>query len=267
MGIPILRGRGFEARDDGRAAPVVVIDQTLARLHWPGADPIGQHLILDDAGGAPPRDVEIVGVAGSVRHFGLEEEPVATAYTPLDQVPPGAVSFLANNLSLVVRTAAAPRGMATAVRQAIGHADPEVPASAIRTAEDVLATALSVRRFDATVLGIFASAAVLLAGLGLYTLVVFSVQQRAREVAIRVALGARPADLLRSFVGRGLRIALLGSAAGLGIAFVLARLAEGLLFGIGATDAPTFAGVAALASYVPARRVTRIDPMVTLRSE
>jgi len=273
-GIPILKGREFEARDDGRAAPVVVIDQTLALQHWPGADPIGQHLRIGDAGSAPPREVEIVGVAGPVRYFGLDEEPLATAYTPLAQLPEGAVSFIANGLSLIVRTAAEPRQMATALRREIGHADPEVPASAIRTADDLLTTSLAVRRFDATCLGIFATAAVLLAGLGLYTLVVFSVQQRACEVAIRMALGAQSSDLLRSFIGQGLRLVLLGSAVGLGCAFVLARLAQGLLFGVAATDAPSFAGatlflaaVAALASYVPARRATRIDPMVTLRSE
>jgi len=213
-------------------------------------------------------------VAGAVRYFGLDEEPLATAYTPLAQLPEGAVSFIANGLSLIVRTAAEPRQMATALRREIGHADPEVPASAIRTAEDLLTTSLAVRRFDATCLGIFATAAVLLAGLGLYTLVVFSVQQRAREVAIRMALGAQSSDLLRSFVGQGLRLVLPGSAVGLGCAFVLARLAQGLLFGVAPTDARSFAGatlflaaVAALASYIPARRATRIDPMVTLRSE
>ena len=274
MGIPIQKGREFDARDEARASPVVVIDETLARLQWPGTDPLGQHLRIDDAGGAAPRDVEIVGVAGNVRHFGLDEEPLATVYAPFYQVPPGALSFLANNLSLIVRTATEPGAMATAVRRAIGHADPEVPASAIRTAEQVLSTSLAVRRFDATVLGMFAAAAVLLCGLGLYTLVVFSIQQRAREVAIRIALGARPGRLLRSFVGQGLRLALAGSVLGLCGALGSVRLAAGLLFGVAATDAPTFvaaalflAGVAALASYLPARRVTRIDPMVTLRSE
>ncbi|OLD64865.1 MAG: hypothetical protein AUI47_04050 [Acidobacteria bacterium 13_1_40CM_2_68_5] len=274
MGIPIQKGREFDARDEARASPVVVIDETLARLQWPGTDPLGQHLRIDDAGGAAPRDVEIVGVAGNVRHFGLDEEPLATVYAPFYQVPPGALSFLANNLSLIVRTATEPGAMATAVRRAIGHADPEVPASAIRTAEQVLSTSLAVRRFDATVLGMFAAAAVLLCGLGLYTLVVFSIQQRAREVAIRIALGARPGRLLRSFVGQGLRLALAGSVLGLCGALVSVRLAAGLLFGVAATDAPTFvaaalflAGVAALASYLPARRVTRIDPTVTLRSE
>src|SRR4029077_98495 len=168
IGIPIRKGREFDQRDEARAAGVVVVDETLARLFWPDSDPLGSHILIDDAGGAPPRDVEIVGVAGNVKHFGLDEQPTATVYAPIDQVPQGALSFLINNLSLVVRAGTDPGTLLTAVRRQIGHADPGVAASNIRTTDEVLAGSLDARRFEARILGIFAAAAVLLAGLGLY---------------------------------------------------------------------------------------------------
>lgn len=274
MGIEIRSGRALNEHDDADAAPVALIDETLRLRFWPDADPLGGRIRIDDAGGAPSREVAIVGVVATVKHFTLDEEPLGTVYTPFYQVPPGALSFLANNLTLVVRAERAPLSLADAVRRRIVAADPEVAASSVRAMDQILATTFAARRFTTLLLGSFSAVALLLAALGLNALVACTVLERSREMAIRMALGAPPLRLLREVVGQGLRLALLGAALGLLAAVPVARLFSGLLYGVGPADAPTLliapavlTAAAALACFLPARRAARVDPLVTMRCE
>jgi predicted lysophospholipase L1 biosynthesis ABC-type transport system permease subunit len=223
-------------------------------------------------------------VVAGVKHFTLEEEPTGAAYAPLAQVPPGTVSFLANNLNLVVRAAGDPEAgggaaadsasLIGAVRRLVGLADPNVATSSLRTMEQVLESSVAARRFNMRLLLIFASLSIVLAACGLHALMACSVVQRTREIAIRMALGARPAGVLQSFVGRGLRLAIAGIGLGLAGALLLTRSVAGLLYGVAPTDASTFllaplvlAVVAVLASYIPARRIMRMKPMAALRCD
>jgi putative ABC transport system permease protein len=274
MQIPLVRGREFTEADHERAAGVVVIDEVLAQRYWPQGDPLGAHLLLDYGTGEKPRAFEIIGVAGSVKHVGLNEEPTATLYGPLAQIPPSVVTARAANLSIVVRRAQASPTVAASVRRELQAVDPQVPASNVRMMSQYLAAALAGQRFNLLLLGVFAGAALLLATLGIYGVMAYAVTRRTREIGLRLALGAPPRAALKLVTGQGLRLALLGVGLGLVAAFALTRLLSSLLYGVSATDPATFAsvalllvGVAGLACYLPARRAARVDPLAALREE
>ena len=274
MRIPILKGREFNEHDTAQTPGVVVIDQATARRFWPDTDPIGARIKIDDGAPAPPREVEIVGVAAEVKHNNLQDEPTLTVYAPIAQVPAGTTSFLANNMSLVVRTSGDPNAVATAVRREVLNTDNEVATSNVKTMEQFLSAALGARRFNLLLLTLFASVALVLAATGIYAVVSYSVAQRTKEIGVRMALGAQRRDVLRMIVGQGLKLTLAGVVVGLAGAFVFTRAVSSLLFGVGATDPVVFilmplvlTLVALLASLIPARRATKVDPLVALRSE
>jgi putative ABC transport system permease protein len=274
MSIPLLKGREF-TREDGPQSPgVVVIDEALAARYWPNQSPLGQRLRIDDGGAAPPREVEVVGVVGQVKHVGLEDEPTPTVYAPFEQVPAGTVSFLINNLNLVVRTDGDPLALQGAVRREVQGIDRDVPASSVKTMEQFLSSAVAPRRFQMLLLALFAGAALVLAAMGVYAVISYSVAQRTHEIGIRVALGAGRSDVLKLILGQGVKLILLGLVAGLAASLALTRLMSSLLYGVSTFDPATFivvsvllALVALAACYIPARRSMKVDPMEALRYE
>lgn len=273
MSIPLQSGRDFTNRDTSHSQPVAMINETFARRYWPGSSPVGAHIKLDD-NNRGPREVEIIGVVGDVRHTALNVEPAPETYVPISQVPEESVFLLTNNLTWVVRTSAEPLALAAAVRREIQSVNGKVATGSIKSMEQLLASSLTQGRFNLFLLGAFALAALTLAGMGVYAVISFSVAQRAQELAIRMALGAQKFDVLSLVVGGGLKMVLTGVAIGLVGAGILTRVMANLLYGVGATDPPTFAFMALLlvlttmlASYLPARRAARVDPLAALRAE
>jgi putative ABC transport system permease protein len=273
MSIPLIKGREFTELDKADAPGVVLIDEAAARRYWPNENPVGARLQVDDTA-QPPREVEVVGVVGDVKHFGLDDEPTPTIYTPLDQIPQGALSNLTNNMSLVVRTASEPLTLAAAVRREVQAVDKDVPASSVRTMEQFFAATVAPRRFSLLLLGIFAGAALLLAAMGIYAVIAYTVSRRTHEIGIRMALGAQTGDVLRMILGQGLKLILIGVGVGVVGALALTRLMSSLLFNVSVVDPLTFFGVSALltvvallACYIPARRAMKVDPMEALRYE
>jgi putative ABC transport system permease protein len=271
MGIPLLRGRTFTDRDDERAPLAVIISDTMARRFFPGRNALGKRIAFGV--GPPDRDadwVTIVGVAADVRQFDLDGDPRPAVYVPYAQEP----LFWFAPRDLVVRAASPPLFLATAVREVIRAIDSDQPVSNVRGMDEVVSEASARRRFSMLLLGAFAVSAVVLAVLGIYAVVAQSVAQRTQEIGIRMALGARPSQVFRLLAGQGARLALAGVCLGLAGSLVLTRLMGSLLFGVTPTDPMTFLvtalalpAVAVLASFVPARRATRVDPMIVLRCE
>jgi putative ABC transport system permease protein len=267
MSIPLLKGRYFNEADRDETQKVVIIDETLARKYWPGEDPTGKHISYnrDDKNERIWR--EIVGVVGSIKHRALDADYRGTVYSPHSQWPLG-------NMFLVVHTTSEPQSMASMVRSAIQSVDKDQPVYRVRTMEDVFAESVAQKRFSMFLLGLFAAVALVLAAVGLYGVMSYGVSQRTHEIGIRMALGARGPDVLKMVLGQGMVLALIGTGLGLAGAFVLTRVMSSLLFGISSTDPLTFisvplilAAVALLACYIPARRATKVDPMVALRYE
>jgi predicted permease len=263
MGIPLRQGRYLDTRDNAGAPLVALANETLASRFWPGQNAVGKRFRM----GTSDPWITVAGVVGDVRQAGLDVPAKAEMYFPYEQqsVPP---------TSLVLRASGDPASLAAAVRREIHAVDPDVPVAAIRTMEEILDTEVSNRRLQTWLLGVFAGLALLLASLGVYGVLSYSVGRRTREIGLRLALGARPSDVLRSVLARGMLLAGLGVTIGLAAAFALTRLMSSLLYGVGATDPATFAGVSAVllavalvACSVPARRAARTDPMASLRHE
>jgi putative ABC transport system permease protein len=262
MGIQLVRGRVFTARDDEKGPPVAIINETMARRFWPNEDPVGRR--LTSYGGVSR---EIVGIVRDVKNRDLAENGGPQLYTPFVQRP---WPFLA----VVARTLGDPVGLSATLRQAIAAVDPDLAAGDVRTIDDYLAQSVATPRFNATLIAGFAVLALFLAGCGLYGVMSYAVVQRSREIGIRMALGAQPGDVRGMVVSQAMKMGLAGLIVGLAGAFAATRLLGSLLFGVGPSDPATFAtmcglllGVVLVAAYVPARRATRVDPMVALRAE
>jgi putative ABC transport system permease protein len=272
MGIGLVRGRSFTEQDRQDAQLVAVVDERLAEKVFPGEEAVGQR--FKTGSGAGP--YEIVGVVEHVKHYGLEGEvPVDPQfYIPLSQVPAKFLPMQVGRISLVVRTKGDPAALAPAVRQQVLAADPNQPVFNTRTMEEIVSRSTAQRRFAMTLLTIFAGVALLLAAVGIYGVMSYAVTQRTHEIGIRMALGASGGSILGMVVRQGMLLVGLGVALGVVAALLLTRVMSSMLYGVSASDPATFggisallAGVAFLACFIPARRATRVDPMVALRYE
>jgi putative ABC transport system permease protein len=261
--IPLLSGRWIGRNDTETAPGTVVVNDAFVQRFFSGKNPIGQRVkILGDS--AATR--EIVGVVGTLKHGELNEMPRSAMYVPLAQYPPP-------DMNLVVRTAA-PLQLAAAIQETVSSLDKDEAISVVRSMDDVVGASVAQPRFSAQLLGLFATMALVLAAVGIYGLIAYTVSQRTHEIGIRMALGATRGDVSRMVLAHGLRLALAGAAIGLAGALALTRLLRGMLFGVSATDPFTFAavtalllGVALIACWIPARRAMRVDPMIALRYE
>jgi putative ABC transport system permease protein len=272
MGIPLHRGRSFTEQDNSHSAPVTIINQAVARRFFRDEDPIGKHISIRSlipgqtkVGAVVSR--EIIGVVGDVKESGLAEETSFEVY----------VSYLQNPMletNLVVHASGEPSGLIAAVRSEVLAVDKDQPVSDIKTMGQVLSESVAGRRFNMLLLGLFAMVALILASVGIYGVISYSVTQRTHEIGLRMALGASASDVIRLVVGQGMILTAAGIAIGLSAAFAVTRLMSSLLFAVSATDPMIFAmisllltGVALVASLVPARRAVKVDPMVALRYE
>jgi putative ABC transport system permease protein len=265
MGIPVLKGRAFTDQDKPGAPPVIIVNETMAQTYWPGADPIGKRVRFTAPLDKAPW-MQVVGVVKDVKHQ-LQSPVTADYYLPHAQ-------DVWSSMVLVARTKVEPLSLASDMRQQVWALDKDQPVFDVQTMEQVRAFSVSLHSFSAGSLGVFAVIALLLAAIGIYGVMSYAVMQRTQEIGIRMALGARAADVLKLVVRNGMTLALLGVVAGLAGAFALTRLLQSLLFGVTPTDAITFAVVtfgllliALLACYIPARRATKVDPLVALRYE
>lgn len=259
--VPLLRGRGFTPTDYSGEPRVAVVSAAMARRLWPGEDPVGRRFTVATV---PPKAFEVVGVVGDVRWWSTDDNPWPQFYVPkLDQW-----------MNFVVRTSGDPAGSVKSIRGEVAQIDPGVPVFEIQTMEESRASDSARLRSIAVVLTAFALIAALLAAVGIYAVISYSVTQRNHEIGVRLALGARQGDVFRQVVGQGMRPVLLGISIGIAAALFLARLITSLLYGVRPSDPLTLlavaillAAVAVLASFAPARRATRVDPMIALRYE
>ena len=273
MRIPVLRGRDLNDSDVAGRPPVVFISESMAKRFWPNENPIGKHITLTFFPGVVR---EVAGVVGDVKQDSLDQtRPVETLYWPLSQltVPPSE-AWRSFGMSLAVRTSADPASVTSGVTSAVHQVDPETPVVGVVTMQGLISASLSPQRFNVLLLGAFAGLALLLAAVGIYSVLSYSVRRRVREIGIRMALGATPSDVLQMVVADGMKPILLGVALGLAVAFALSRVVTSLIYGVRATDPLTFAGVALLlvavgllATILPAHRATRVEPVRTLREE
>jgi putative ABC transport system permease protein len=284
MGIPLLKGRYFTDQDNKTSRSVVVIDEVMAQGLFPGEDAIGKSvgMAISDPGGEMgaglDKPLEIVGVVKHVNHWGLGSDASAKIryqlYFPFEQIPDPILTELGAGMNLVVRTTVSPLSMETGVRAAVAQIDGNQPVYDVKTMQQIVTDSIADRRFSMMLLGTFAALALLLASVGIYGVISYSVSQRTHEIGIRMALGAGRADVLKLVVGQGLTLVLVGLGFGLVAAFILTRLMASMLYGVRPTDLVTFGGVSLLlgllalvASYIPARRASKVDPMVALRYE
>jgi putative ABC transport system permease protein len=273
LGIGLRAGRSFTPADRADSLPVAIVNETFARQFWPGASPIGARMRLAD-GEKSPRVVEVIGVVGDVKHFGLEREAMLEVYIPIPQVPEATTIWLANNMYWVVQTAGPPLAAANSVRREIAAVDPGVPASFVRSMDQWVGASFAPRRFNLELVAVFAFAALLLAVLGVYSVSASTAALRTREIGIRTALGASKRQVVGLVLRSGLTPVLLGLIAGTVGVLASGPAMAGFLFGVAPHDpaslsivALTLTTTALAASYVPARRASRADPLVALRAE
>jgi len=268
MGIPVLQGRAYTDRDNENAPLVMMVNQQLAREIFPDENPVGKRITFGGTNtDGQPRWFEIVGVVANVRSLELREAPTAELYFSAQQ-------DLWPAMSLVVRSSIEPSSLGASVRQAVNEVDRSVPVADVKTMDHVVNESITQPRFNLFLLGLFSTVAMILSAAGIYGVTAYTVTQRTRELGIRLALGAQVGDVLKMILGQGMAVIGVGLAAGLAAAFGLMRLLRSLLFGVGENDPLTFAAitgvlvlVALIACYIPARRATKVDPLVALRSE
>jgi len=268
MGIPLLKGRAFTEEDKAESPAVIVISETTARQFWPGEDALGKQLKIGFPSNSENKWLTVIGVVKDVRQYELVVEPKPQMYLPFTQA-----NFFEPR-ALVVKTNLEPLSLAATVRKTVWEIDRDQPVSNIASMENIVSNSVARQRFSMLLLGIFASLALVLAAVGIYGVMSYSVAQRTPEIGIRMALGAQRGDVLKLTIGQGLRLVVTGVIIGLAAAFVLSRVMSSLLFGISPTDPLTFitislvlVSVAILASYIPALRASRVDPMFALRYE
>jgi len=261
MRIPLMRGRNFTQQEVMTSRRVVLISELLAKQVFPNEEPIGHRLVM----GMSNEPFEIIGVVGDIRHRALETEPAPAMYMP---------TFEGNWMNLVVRTQGDPANLAAAIRQEVKTIDPDQPIAAVKTMDEWVATAVSAPRYRTSLLALFALVALILASTGIYGVMSYSVTQRTREIGVRMALGAGQLDVLKLVVRQGMVLVVIGVVIGLAGAFALTRVMSSLLFEVTPKDPLTFTVVAVfltvvafVACYIPARRATRVDPLVALRCE
>jgi putative ABC transport system permease protein len=263
IGMRLIAGREFDERDNENSPKVVIISEATARRHFPNENPIGKRI----GNGRPDGWREIVGVTADVRHFGLNQDARVSMFFPHRQRP-------ARQIFIVARTTADPLSLSSALRGAVAAMDKNLAVSNIIPMEEITAQSIGQERFTLLLLGVFSSLALLLAVAGIYGVMSYAVAQRTHEIGVRVTLGAQTRDVLKLVIAQGMALALAGVGIGLASALALTRFIRGLLFGVSPTDSMTFVGVAALlalvalvACYVPARRASKVDPMVALRCD
>jgi putative ABC transport system permease protein len=264
MGIPLLEGREFDEHDGAEAPPVAVIDITLPGRYWPGQNPVGKRLLIRDGVTGP---TEIIGVVGSVKHFGLSQEVQPMIYVPFRQRP-------VPRMSLVVRTTMEPGSLTRPIKEAVWRVDKDQPVYKVRPMDELVSHSMAPQRLTLLLLGAFSLLATLLASVGTYGVMSYSVSQRTRDIGIRMALGADSGHVRKVVMKQGLLMVLVGVGAGLVVSLGLSRYLSSLLYQVSATDPSTYlsvvlllTGVALLACFLPAHRAARVDPMVALRHQ
>ncbi len=262
MRVPLNGGREFTDADNAQAPKVVIVNQTFARRFWPNDNPVGKHIVV----GRGPQASEVIGVAADVKNKGLAQDTQPQLYLPFPQLPWG-------NMNLLVRTAVPPQTMASTIRAQISAVDPDQPVTSIQTVNELMDSGRAQPRFTMLLLSVFSATALVLAIIGIYGVLAYSVAQRRQELGIRLALGAERSDILRLVVRQGLTLALAGIAIGLVAAMLLTRLIGSMLYKTGSHDLETFIVaplvflfIALLASYIPARKATTVDPTEALRT-
>ncbi|HEX8986025.1 MAG TPA: FtsX-like permease family protein, partial [Bryobacteraceae bacterium] len=265
LGIPLLGGRCFDRRDRAGGSSVVIINQTLAHHLWPNEDPVGKSLIVPDM--ATPEPHVVIGVVGDTRHNGLDTDPVSEIYRPAYQA-------FWPFFGLVVRTSTNPADHVKSITNAIAAVQKDIPIGSVRTMEQLAAATLATRRSSMILLAVFAAVSLLIASFGIYSVIAYAAAQRAKEMGIRMALGASSSDVLKEMLRAGVLLSLIGLGIGLAFAAALTRFLATLLFGISPLDPVTLGSVSALvfvvavlASLAPAASAARLDPAMILRSE
>jgi len=267
IGAPLLSGRWFDARDTRKSQPVILINQAMARKYWPGEDVVGKRIGMAFEGNPQQVWTQVVGVIGDVKDYPSSAEAEPAYYYPVTQEP-------YPEMSLAIRASKDPLSLVESVRREVRALDREMPISEVRTLDTVAAAAVAGRRFTLLLVGVFALTALALAGIGIYGVTSYLVAHRTHEIGIRIALGAKSFDVLKLALRQGMALALAGVGAGLAVAIAATRLMANLLYGVGATDPATFVavplfliGVSFVACWIPARRATKVDPMIALRRE
>jgi predicted permease len=276
--IPVKRGRTFTDRDDRQGAPVAIINEAMAREFWPDSDPLNDRIVIGRGAMrefATEPERQIVGIVGNTRDGGLNNDPQPTMYIPQAQMPDAAnaLNVALTPMAWVVRTGSDPRPMSDAIQNEIRQAT-GLPVANVESMEDIASVSTSRQRFNMWLMTVFGIAAVLLAAIGIYGLMAYSVEQRTQEIGIRLALGARAAQVKNMVIRQGMVLALVGVVIGVAAAFGLARLISTLLYGVTPTDPLVFVGVplvltavALIAVWLPAQRASRVDPLTALRYE
>jgi len=272
LGIPFLAGRDLNESDRAGSEPVVVINSAFARLYFGGKDPLGQRIALHHDKNQHPIWSRVVGEVGDIRDVGPAQKPAPAIYEPYAQSDPG--SGFSAGITLLARTKADPMALSRTIQDSIWSIGKDQPITKLKTMTQVIANSYAEPRSQSLLLGLFGALGLVLALVGIYGVISYSVGRRTREIGIRMALGAQTKDVLRLVLGQGAKLVLAGVAIGLAASFAATRLMSGLLYGISATDPVTFAGVPILlalaglaACYVPARRAMRIQPTTALRNE